>query len=507
MMLPGQREFVILNLLQQHGMVTVAEISGRCNCSPETARRDLRRLEEKGLAARTYGGATRAETKPDRNLRSVNLGLIEARSALMDRADVLVVTPANTAATRLLVDRSRRMGVPIIAESHNYPGATTVVTIDDYSAGVELGRWVVHYARVHFGGQMRVLDVSAPFANTNARSRGFADSLRRLAPGDHVIYRVTGDGLRDVSYKLAADALTVHPDINVLFGINDDSALGALDAFRAAGLDESQLIAVSFGFEGDAAKNLMAAGSPYKAGIAMFPELVGRLCIDASICAYQGSPLPDRVFTPYVLVTDDTLDEYYAHDAPEGTWRINWARANQLLSSSPSLAAIHRCSLRSLPSRIGYVQIFSSHEWYRNMERAMADRAQELGIMLEVVDASQDFASEVDSLKKAIGFTAAGFVHEGDTIILDAGATTAYLGRGLAWAQEHQSDHQFVACAGRAGWRDRHRSGFDRGDVSARVACHGRAGGGVRIGRTARGQSFHRRGGAEPGFRRYPIQT
>jgi DeoR/GlpR family transcriptional regulator of sugar metabolism len=323
------------------------------------------------------------------------------------------------------------MDVPVISESHSFPGATTVVTIDDYSAGVELGRWVANYVQRHFGGRAEVLDVSARFANTNARSRGFADGLRQLDPANWSIHRVNAQGLRDIAFNIASDALAVHPDINVIFGINDDSALGALEAFRAAGLDERSLLVISIGFEGDTVKDMMTASGPYKAGIAMFPELVGRFCVDASVCAYQGNHLPDRVFTPSVLITDETLDQFYERDPDDDKWCINWTRADQLLRASPSLIAIDRCSLHNLPSQIGYLQIFSSHEWYRNMERAMLNRAQELGIMLEVVDASQDLAAEVDSLKNTIGITAARFVNEGDTIILDAGATTAYLAGAL----------------------------------------------------------------------------
>ncbi|MEA3338170.1 MAG: substrate-binding domain-containing protein [Chloroflexota bacterium] len=438
-MLPGQRQVVILNLLQQQSMVTVAEICARCNCSAETARRDLRRLEEKGLLDRTYGGALRVSSRHDTSLRSVNLGLIEARTALVDRADVLIVTPAETATTRLLVDRALRMSVPVVAESHNYHGATTVITIDDYSAGVELGHWVANYARANLNGNVRVLDVSAPFANTRARSRGFADSLRHLPAGDHIIHRVNGEGLRDTSFRIAQDAFSVHPDINVIFGINDDTALGALEAYRSAGLDESRVIVVSIGFEGSTVKDLMVSGGPYKAGIAMFPELVGRFCVDTSICAYQGNILPDRVYTPHVLITDENLDQYYTRSAEEnGTWHINMARSDQMLSASPSLSTISRCALTTMPARIGYVQIFSSHAWYRHIEHAMLSRARELGITLEVVDASQDMASEVDDLKKAIGFTAARFVNTGDRIILDAGTTTAYLALALRGRQQIQ---------------------------------------------------------------------
>src|SRR3712207_7229312 len=51
---------------------------------------------------------------------------------------------------------------------------------------------------------------------------------------------------------------------SVIFGINDDSALGGLQAFEAAGGDTSQLLVVGFGCEGNACKDALAEGGPYK---------------------------------------------------------------------------------------------------------------------------------------------------------------------------------------------------------------------------------------------------
>lgn len=56
-MIPAQREAQILELLQEQGSVTVEELSTRFAVSEMTARRDLDRLEEKGLAERRHGGA------------------------------------------------------------------------------------------------------------------------------------------------------------------------------------------------------------------------------------------------------------------------------------------------------------------------------------------------------------------------------------------------------------------------------------------------------------------
>ena len=97
---------------------------------------------------------------------------------------------------------------------------------------------------------------------------------------------------------MAADALTAHPDVNIIFGINDDSALGGLQAYEAAGMDTKNLLVVGFGCEGKACKNALMEGGPYKVSAAMFPEYQGRLLIDAAIAAFNGAKLPAHIVAP-----------------------------------------------------------------------------------------------------------------------------------------------------------------------------------------------------------------
>ncbi len=428
-MIPSERDAIIQQLLAQRGIVTVAQICAHCNCSPETARRDLRRLEERGELFRTHGGAITIDSQAPR--RPTGGGLIEARIALADRADVLIVTPSDTKATHLLVEQCKSAGIPIIAESKYYPGAVTVISTDNYQAGREVGQRVAEYANRHFDGQVVALDVSYPQSNTEARSRGFADGLHQLPAGQRTIISINGMGLFETARQITADALDVHPEINVIFGINDDSTLGALEAYQAAGLDESKLLLVLFGLEGDAAKDLLERGQPYTISVAMFPELVGRACVDAAVCAYGGYPIPECIATPYAIVTPKTLHSFYYRDERTGGWRTDWSRVEQLQSGSAGFSMLGKDQVRRKPRRIGYIGVFSSHAWYQNLRSAMQMRSRASGAILEMIDASQDMDQEVDALRSAIGKSAAQFVNAGDTIILDAGTTTAYLARAL----------------------------------------------------------------------------
>jgi ABC-type sugar transport system substrate-binding protein len=114
--------------------------------------------------------------------------------------------------------------------------------------------------------------------------------------------------------QVSADALTANPDVNIIFGINDDSALGGLQAFTAAGLDTDNVLVVGFGCEGVACKSALLEGGPYKVSAAMFPEYQGRLLIDAAVAAYNGVELPEKIVAPSLPMTADILEEYYPQD-------------------------------------------------------------------------------------------------------------------------------------------------------------------------------------------------
>lgn len=52
-----ERHQEITEMIQRNGKVTIAEITEKYGISDESARRDLRLLEQRGLCKRTHGGA------------------------------------------------------------------------------------------------------------------------------------------------------------------------------------------------------------------------------------------------------------------------------------------------------------------------------------------------------------------------------------------------------------------------------------------------------------------
>jgi DeoR/GlpR family transcriptional regulator of sugar metabolism len=63
-LLPEVRQNSILRLLQARGSASITELEQELGVSGMTVRRDLRALEQRGIARRTYGGAMLAEPAP-----------------------------------------------------------------------------------------------------------------------------------------------------------------------------------------------------------------------------------------------------------------------------------------------------------------------------------------------------------------------------------------------------------------------------------------------------------
>ncbi|UCC64169.1 MAG: DeoR/GlpR transcriptional regulator [Anaerolineae bacterium] len=64
-MLTAERRQAIVQLLQEQGVVRVADLSARFGVSPSTIRRDLQRLARQGIVERSYGGATLCQVQGD----------------------------------------------------------------------------------------------------------------------------------------------------------------------------------------------------------------------------------------------------------------------------------------------------------------------------------------------------------------------------------------------------------------------------------------------------------
>lgn len=424
----GNRLQEMVALVEQRGFLSVKELSQEFAVSEVTVRRDLQRLHDEHRLLRTFGGA--APLAPAVRAEAANgstpaIGAANGSLAL-EQVDVWVNVSLSPRADIMLLERADKHGVAIVAESLAMQGARTLVAVDNFQAGWSLGYWTGAYAQQHLPGSVRVLDLTYHLSNTQDRSGGFVAGLLEAQPTANVVLSLATQSDRHSAYRLTSDALHVHPDINVIFCINDILACGAIQACQEMGIDPDAVLVVTFGLEGNTLKDELMQRTYLKAGLAMFPEIVGPVCVEAAIGAYKGLDLPPTLVTPHAVLTADTLGDFYMRHG--GAWQLNLAAAAELL---PIPVAFTAFGGGSLPRRIGFLVPFGEHEWYHSLIAAMRAYAGNLGISVTLADVTENLKEELALRKLGIAQAAAHLVKPGDVILMDCGQVTTYLAQAL----------------------------------------------------------------------------
>jgi len=214
----------------------------------------------------------------------------------------LVVAPCDSDAIGPHLDAVERAGIPVftadIAARH---GKVISHVASDNQRGGQLAAEAM--AKL-LNGQGSVLILDHPtVASVQDRTKGFQEELKKY-PGMRIVGRPSTDGQRARAMSVMEDMLQAHPDLKGVFGINDDSALGAVAVLEAA----KRTDVVVVGFDATAqAVDAIRKGGPLKADIAQYPERIGRSVIEMVDRHLRGEKVPPIIPVEVTVVDAEHL--------------------------------------------------------------------------------------------------------------------------------------------------------------------------------------------------------
>jgi ribose transport system substrate-binding protein len=156
---------------------------------------------------------------------------------ISDAPDAVAFAPLDSAASVGQVKRMLDAGLAVV--TYNVQPTEVVaprVFANDYDGPLVVGCNAARYFAAKFGDKPAVIGVvDFPILpQVQDRKNGFLKGFLSLIPTATIAQAVDGGATIDKANPAAADMLQAHPEINVIFGINNDSSLGALAALRAA---------------------------------------------------------------------------------------------------------------------------------------------------------------------------------------------------------------------------------------------------------------------------------
>jgi ABC-type sugar transport system substrate-binding protein len=190
------------------------------------------------------------------------------------------------------------------------------------------------------------------------RVRGFEQGLAK-DPAFEVVDKPTGEGQRVKAMTAMENMLQKYPDLAGVFAINDDSALGALQAVKQAGREEVVIIGYDATPE---AREAILKGGPLKADVIQYPDVIGRVTANTVAKHLAGMEVPESVPIAVGIIDQADLKKGIT---PQYPGKIDGQEVR---------------SYERPGKRLGVTLLTREHQFYRDLEAALKKEAERLGM-------------------------------------------------------------------------------------------------------------------------------
>lgn len=216
-----------------------------------------------------------------------------AENLIAGGAQAIICAPGDPASWEAVLAMCKEKGVYILNDGSPQPeGPDHVAFIGtkSYSGGQKAGEFAVKWINKSLPKSTKVVvaHLTLPtFTDCVQRNKGFEDYLKANMKRPYEIYSEQGMGSRQGGLTAMENLLQAHPDINVLFGCNDDSALGGMSAMMAAGKKDAENLVIGFDGALKGFEEIMKGGM-FRCDIAQQPYLYAGMLMERAVKLITG---------------------------------------------------------------------------------------------------------------------------------------------------------------------------------------------------------------------------
>ncbi len=220
------------------------------------------------------------------------------------RVDAIIVCPVDSRGIGPAIKRANETKIPVFtADIAAQEGEVVCHIASDNIAG---GRLAGEYLAKILNGKGKIAIIDQPTVTSVLdRVQGFREAIAKF-PEMQIVAAVNGEGVRDKALQVAADILQAHPDLNGVFGINDDSALGTLDAVQQ--FKREGLFIVGYDATPPAVDAIMK-DTALKAEVIQYPKKIGEYTIAQIKAYFSGSEVPKLIPVEVGIVDRAALEK------------------------------------------------------------------------------------------------------------------------------------------------------------------------------------------------------
>ena len=237
---------------------------------------------------------------------------IEQQVAMIEQqigagVDAIVCAPNDAGAAANALQAALDQGIPVLSVDTNVgiAGQTSFVGTMNDEAAYQGGIWAIDT----LGTDIKAVIIYGQEGDntSNLRRSGYQKACDEK--GVEVLSALSGQNTTDGATKTMEDMISSFGDqIDVVFCHNDDTAVGAMNACKNAGLTDVTIV----GFDGNktAAELIASDETTIKATVAQQPYAMGYEVVKAAYAAINGESVDEVISAPVKVVTAENAQEY-----------------------------------------------------------------------------------------------------------------------------------------------------------------------------------------------------
>jgi len=251
--------------------------------------------EEFGLVIDVQGPA--AETEIAEQVQQLE-------TMLAAKPDAIIIAPLDGDAVIGAIESSGYEGLVIFCDTDaNYEKKVSFVGTSNQVAAHSGGVYGIEKVGVE---NVKALIIYGQEGDntSNLRKAGYEQALEEA--GLTPVAMLSGNNTTDGATKVMEDQLIANPEINLVLCMNDDTAIGALNAVTAAGKEGITII----GFDGNQSAVELIASGDLAGTVAQQPKLMGYLAVETALKALKGEAVDANVVVDTVIINKDNSAEF-----------------------------------------------------------------------------------------------------------------------------------------------------------------------------------------------------
>jgi fructose transport system substrate-binding protein len=252
-----------------------------------------------------------------------NEGQVEAIEDLISvKVNGILVTPNNSTGILKAIAEARAKGILVIAlDTATDPADAVDATLatNNFTAGLLQGEYAKLAFKQKFGDatpQLAMLDGSPGATVDTARHDGYLKGFGLTNDSPDIVGRSNTHGALDLAQTGMENLLTAHPNINVVYSINEPAAEGGYAAIRSAGkVDKILLTAIDGGCLG---VKYVSSGK-IAATVMQFPVKMATMGVDDVVTYAKTGKKPSGFLdTGAMIITNHPFPGLPSKDADWG---------------------------------------------------------------------------------------------------------------------------------------------------------------------------------------------